>query len=99
MIDMIRTDDLFHHLDTTVLEWCEEHNERTTQTWACVSYAVLEAKELLDMVGDASRIQDQRFALIADRDIFERIDQEMNRARQQLGTAIFRNMMAAKYFE
>ena len=99
MLAAVESEAVFAPAAAHVLPWCRSNNDQTLAVWSCVRSAIFEADNLLKMVRDPSRIQDERFAKIASPGASERLWQLLHEARREFGPEVMQIVPDVNYFK
>lgn len=73
MLTAVASPELYGEAGAAIVSSCSERNEMSPSRWACVSNAIEDAVELLQMVGSSDKVADARFKGVSDPAILEKL--------------------------
>ncbi|WP_323775982.1 hypothetical protein [Leisingera sp.] len=94
LLSAVQTEDLYGSAGADLVRICREQEEPSVSVWSCARHQLREADQLLDMVGDPSRVSDPAFAPLARPEAYAAVRKREEDMRQQFS----RDLAGGTYF-
>ncbi|MBY6055353.1 hypothetical protein [Leisingera daeponensis] len=94
LLSAVQAEDLYGSAGADLVRICREQEEPSVSVWSCARHQLREADQLLDMVGDPSKVSDPAFAPLARPEAYAAVRKREEDMRQQFS----RELAGGTYF-